>query len=387
MRLVTGATGLVGGAIVLELLQRQPDEVVGCLVRGESRQAATERLHASLRASAALYDLDLPDDALRGRCVAISGDITVAGCDVDLSELPEVDEMWHCAASLKFAEVDRQEIESHNIDGTANVLALAKRLGVAHYNHVSTAYVVGARTGPIAEEPVSAEREPNNVYEETKGLAEMTVEGVDFDIVRVLRPSIVVAHRRTARCPSDTGIYGFIDQMQRFKRRVDRRLGNYLAHRSVALIGNPETRLNMVPIDAVASAALELSEREAPTGIYHLASLDPPTLGESLAVLMDVLGMSSPRYVEREQQLNSIDAAFNRGASFHRAYLLQDKDFDCTNTLRFCDAELLRTRLDTTELTRFAHSYLDSTPGRRRLGGSSLARTEAVASEPPNVLR
>ncbi|MHB2000599.1 MAG: SDR family oxidoreductase [Solirubrobacteraceae bacterium] len=381
---MTGATGLVGGAITLELVRRQPEEIVGCLVRGGSQRQATERLHAALRKAARLYALDLPEGALEQRCLAITGDITEQRCGIASSELSEVTDVWHCAASLKFADVDRAEIESHNIGGTANVLALAQRLGVERYNHVSTAYVVGTRTGPIAEEPVGATTEPNNVYEETKGRAETMVEDASFDIVRILRPSIVVAHRETGRCASTTGIYRFVDQMQRFKRRIDRRLGDYLAHRSVALIGKPETRLNMVPVDVVATAAVQLDEREAPAGIYHLASTDPPTLGESLRVLTEVLGMAEPRYVEREQQLNSIDAAFNRGASFHRAYLLQDKEFDCANTVAFGGGDLLRTGLDAAELTRFARAYLELSGSSRRprsAGSSTGALTTLTPSQ------
>jgi thioester reductase-like protein len=363
--LVTGATGLLGGALVLELLRKDEDIVVHCLVRGESQAAATSRLRASLREAAVLYDLKLSEEALTERCVAVVGDVTSAECGVDPRQLPEIGELWHCAASLKFADVDREEIESHNLGGTANVLALAERLGVERYNHVSTAYVVGARTGRVNEEPVQENRTPNNVYEETKGHAEAMVESASLDLIRILRPTIVVGHSRTGRCSSTTGIYGFIDQMSRFKKVVERRLGDYLAHRSVALIGRPDTRLNLIPVDVVAAATLQLSEREAPSGIYHLASLDPPTLEQSLAVLMDVLGMCEPRYVEREQQLNNIDAAFNRGAEFHRAYLLQDKDFDCGNAIAYCDPGLFQTGLDAAELTRFAHAYL-ATPGRRQ---------------------
>jgi pimeloyl-ACP methyl ester carboxylesterase/thioester reductase-like protein len=357
---------LVGGAIVLELFRRRPDEVVHCLVRGESRQAARERLHASLREAATLYGLDLPESTLEERCAVVLGDITAPGCGVDIGEVSAIADMWHCAASLKFSEADREEVESKNIGGTANALALAERLGVNRYNHFSTAYVVGTRTGPISEEPVRADRDPNNVYEETKGRAEAMVESANLDLVRILRPSIVVAHRRTGRCASNTGIYGFLDQMWRFKKEVEKRLGDYLAHRSVAVVWKPEMRLNMVPVDVVASATLALSERKAPAGIYHLASLDPPTLGESLTVLMDVLGMREPRYVEHEQQLNSIDAAFNRDAALHHAYLLQDKEFDCANTLGFCDPDLLTTGLDAAEVTRFARAYLELVGVRQR---------------------
>jgi thioester reductase-like protein len=382
MMFVTGATGLVGGAIVLELLRRDEEgPPVFCLVRGESHAAATERLHASLRAAAALYDAELSEEALRERCVAVVGDITAPECGVEPGGLAEVDELWHCAASLKFAEADRAEIESHNLDGTANVLELAKRLGVRRCNHVSTAYVVGTQTGPIGEEPVRVDRTPNNVYEETKGVAEGMVEAAGFEVCRIARPTIVVAHSRTGRCASDTGIYGFVDQMRRFKKLVSRRLGDYLVHRSIAVVGHPGTRLNLIPVDVVATAMLELSERQAPSGIYHVASLDPPRLEQALAVLMEVLGMRVPRYVEREEQLNSIDAAFNRGAAFHRAYLLQDKDFDCANAIEICGEDLFRTGLDTDELIRFAHAYLELSDGSRRRRPRAAPMAEASSAD------
>ncbi len=359
MKLVTGATGLVGGAIVLELLERRPDEPVFCIVRGASRAAVQERLEASLRHAAALYQVELPHDALEKRCRAIQGDITAPGCALDLGQLPETAELWHCAASIESVAADRVEAPAHDIGGTAHVLALAEQLGVARYNHVSTAYVVGDRTGLIREEPVLAERAPNNDHQAAKGRAEEMVEASNLDVVRILRPSIVVGHSRTARCTSATGMYGLIDQILQFRQEIESTLGDYLAHRSVSLIGRPATRLNIVPVDVLAEAIVTISEADAPAGIYQLANLNPPTLGTYLSVLMSVLGMREPRFVDSGEQLSSIDAAFNRIAGFHRSYLLQDKEFDCANSCRFVDADLLTWEFDVSELTRYIVAHLD----------------------------
>jgi nucleoside-diphosphate-sugar epimerase len=369
MHFVTGATGLVGGAIVLELMRRSPDEQILCLVRGSTAAEAQDRLEASLTESSDLYGMGLSRDSIAKRSTAILGDIVAPNCGVRPEDLSQVKEVWHCAASLKFADADRAEIEAHNIGGTANLLGLAETLSAPRLNHVSTAYVVGDSCGTALEQPVDPRGVPNNVYEETKVRAEAMVSASSIDRVRILRPSIVIGHSDSRLCSSRTGMYGFIDQMVRFIREVEETLGDYLAHRSVSLIGRPETRINFVPIDVVARGAVDISGSNAPSGIYHLASLHPPTLGDCLGALTDVLGIREPRYVESEQQLSSIDAAFNRGADFHRAYLLQDKGFDCSISQQFVAHDLLAIELGPAELRDYVSSYLDLTgqsPGPAR---------------------
>ena len=53
--LVTGATGFVGAALVLELLARDPAAEVYCLVRGASMAESAARLQAALSTAAHLY--------------------------------------------------------------------------------------------------------------------------------------------------------------------------------------------------------------------------------------------------------------------------------------------------------------------------------------------
>jgi nucleoside-diphosphate-sugar epimerase len=356
--LVTGGTSVIGAAITLELLRCTPATIY-FLVRGDSQPAANERLLATLEAAAEIYDFDAAAYDLRGRCVALTGDITVAGCGVaDEMFAENIGEIWHCAESSRATEKRREEVELRNVDGTRNVLTLAQRLGVACLNHVSTAHVAGSQGGLASELPVPLDQPTNNVYEETKIRAEALVAEA-AGTVRILRPSVVVGHSRTRRYPSNCGIYDFLDRLQRFRQAVDEQLGDYFRYRSLSLLGDPQTTLNLIPVDIAAEAAVHLSVQSAQNGVYHLVSLDPPTLADVMNSLMCAIGMQPARVVGDARQLNNIDAVFNGSVNFHHAAWLQDRDFDCTNTKRFFPESRLHTALRGVNLTQLAATYME----------------------------
>lgn len=359
--LVTGATGLIGGAIVLGLLGHTGKDIY-CVVRCETPAGGRARLSESLQSAAELYGYSLDLAAVQRRCIILPGDVTLPNFGLEVHDMPrDVYEAWHCAASLKFAERDRQEIESHNISGTANFISFAKMAAIPVINYVSTAYVAGQTLGRIFEIAADSNQQTNNVYEESKIRAEAIIGEAGFDITRILRPSIVIGNTETFACPSSTGIYGFIDELVRFKAAVQREVGDLLTYRGVSLVGDPDTRINLVPVDAVTDIALEISRRSAPSGIYHLASLNPPTLGEGIRVLMESIGLKPARFVEGKRQLNSIDSRFNEKLAFHGPYLLQDKEFDCDNTLRYATSSAkLRAGMDSSVLRRHVDAYLKS---------------------------
>ena len=215
VHLVTGATGFVGGALTLELLDRTDDRVVG-LVRARCDDQAQARLQASLSAAARAYGReDLLGEVAR-RCRATLGDILRPCCGADLRE--PVAEVWHCAASLKYEDDQAEEIFQHNVEGIRNMLDLARARRAAVFNHVSTAYVAGNRTGRILEELPHSEGVSNNRYEQSKIRAEWLVAAAEGVHVRILRPSIVIGHSRTYEAMSGTGMYAFISKTCRFQR-------------------------------------------------------------------------------------------------------------------------------------------------------------------------
>ncbi|MGW1073732.1 SDR family oxidoreductase [Streptomyces sp. NPDC002537] len=355
--LVTGATGLVGGAIVLELLRRTGADVL-CLARDGRGEPAAHRVPRLLTRMAAGYGMADVTDAIITRCRVLPGDMTAPGCGVpDAALPPAVGEVWHAAASLKFRDRDRAEIDLHNVTGTANVAALAARLGAHTFDLVSTAYVAGDRTGLLAEEPVPPDCRPNNAYESSKIAAEALMPDVPVDTVRILRPGIVIGHSETLAAPTASGLYTFVDELTAFRARIEPRLGNYLDHYPVAILGDPATRGNLIPVDTVAAAAVRLGLAGAPGGIYHLTNTEPTRLGEALAALTGALGIRAPRWVSDPAELTSIDDEFNKELDFQGAYMRQDKLFDATRARRHC-ADLLTVPLSPERLGEFATRYL-----------------------------
>ena len=101
---VTGATGFVGGALVLALLDATDDDVV-CLVRAADRAAAEERLHRALAAQARAYGREDLLSALAERCRAVPGDLA-AGAGLDRALAEGCKEVWHEAAPLRYLQRD-----------------------------------------------------------------------------------------------------------------------------------------------------------------------------------------------------------------------------------------------------------------------------------------
>lgn len=327
--LVTGATGFVGGALVLELLRRTDDEVL-CLVRGDDKAHAQKRLQESLTAAAFAYDLEELLVEARCRCRALPGDITQSGCGTAAGA--RADEVWHAAASLSYEDEMAEEIVRHNVEGTRNVLELARTVGAETFNHISTAYVAGNRTGTIREELPTGEQVSNNRYEQSKIRGELLVAGAPGMHVRILRPSIVIGHSRTLGATSFTGMYGFIRSFRQFQRTVSRRLGDFLSLRAVRVRAAPETENNFVPVDAVAANAVGIGLSNSQAQVFHLTNACPSTVGQNLRLFFAELGLRAPRFVGSAKELTALDEALDREIAFYSSYMLNGKVFDQANT-------------------------------------------------------
>ncbi len=111
--------------------------------------------------------LVLPGDPLRSRVEALGcdvreGDVSDARTLADVCE--GVDMVYHLAAVI--IAHDRSVFERVNRDGTAHVVAEARRSGVPHFVYVSSASVVYPRRTGYAESKLEAER-----IVQTSGLA------------------------------------------------------------------------------------------------------------------------------------------------------------------------------------------------------------------------
>ena len=328
--LVTGATGFLGGAWVLELLQQTRDPV--CAVVRPGTQGAEARFRAAITHAAAAYGTPLPPGAL-DRCTVVAGDLLQPGCGIDPADTGPVAQVWHCAASLRYENRYADEIRATNVDGTRHVLQLAERLGADTFNYTSTAYVAGRKTGTIAEEPANVGA-TNNAYETSKIDAEALVSAADTMRVRIFRPSVVVGHARTLAATTFTGFYGFLRQLVQFRGMVDRTQHGLLARTPLRIRLDPDARINLVPIDAVAREAVHIGLAEDATGIFHLTTRSAPTVGTCVRTMFEILALHPPLFVDDADSFEWLDARFDERLDFYGSYIRGDKVFERVRTDR-----------------------------------------------------
>lgn len=271
---VTGAAGLLGGALVAELLRR------GHGVVGLVHRSPDIRDNAGQAIAAVPFDGRMPGP---GHAATVNGDLSSPGLGIDAELVrslnSRLDLAIHCAALVKF-EADARELEAVNVAGTGNLLAA---LPGPRFIHVSTAYVCGLRNGVIAEADCDPNAEFGNAYEQSKASAEAVVRRLRPDAV-IARPSIIVGEQATGRIRSFDTIY------RAFKFIAEGRIARVPVSRDASL--------NFVPIDHVVGGICDIAEsgRNAPP-VVHLAAQRAVAASDFLDLIGRIPGLKNPTVV------------------------------------------------------------------------------------------
>ena len=178
----------------------------------------------------------------------------------------------HAAAQARF-NVAQTVAQAVNIDGTARVLAFARRCPrLERLAVLSTLHACGLQSGRVEEAPFTAASGFANFYEWSKWEAEQHVLRDAADLPwRLLRIATVIADDET----------GAIMQRNTFHRTLQ-----LFYHGLLSLLpGDAATPLYFVTGDFVADAVYALTETTDARGIYHLAHERGAscTLGELVA--------------------------------------------------------------------------------------------------------
>ena len=210
----------------------------------------------------------------------VEGNITKADLGIEREDLDtireEATDVFHLAAVYDLS-VAKDVAYAVNVRGTENVNDLVRSLpNLRRYNYVSTCYVAGKRTGHILETDLEHDAGFRNYYEETKYLAEVSVEKLKSEVsLTIFRPSVVVGDSRTGETAKYDGIYSLIHYLRKAPKLL--RLLN---------VGNKQVRLNLVPVDFVVDSVATLSNDEAAVG-KTIALADPRPL--ATAEIFDAL--------------------------------------------------------------------------------------------------
>jgi nucleoside-diphosphate-sugar epimerase len=251
--LLTGATGLIGGAVLHQALARDDDATWVCLVRCANVEQGRQRVAARLER----FTDPFTAQRLVRKIEIVPGDFTRADLDMD-PRLDACTHVLHLAADTSWWGGERVFRTNH--DGT---LALARRAqamaGLKRFLHVGTAMICGADAPSLVEEtayPATAARHIVG-YTESKAATETSLaeQFPDLPIV-VARPSIVVGHSTLGAAPSSSILWVL--------RAAD-------ALRMLPC--SPESCVDIVPADWVAETLIGLlMKAELAHDLYHLSA-------------------------------------------------------------------------------------------------------------------
>jgi thioester reductase-like protein len=267
--LVTGFPGFIGRRLVAALLDRDADDRVIALVEPRMVRAARD----------AAAGLDAGP-----RVEVLEGDITEPrlglGEDRYRRLTAEVEVVHHLAAVYDLA-VPAGIAQLVNVNGTGNVLTFCRDTDrLQRLNYVSTAYVAGERTGVVYEHELNLGQGFKNHYESTKFQAEVWVRSAMEEIpTTVFRPAIVVGDSRTGETQKFDGPFYALRFIAASAARG----------MPVANIGRGATPFNVVPVDFIVAAMVELGRSEEAVGeTLHLCDPAPLSSHEMFGLLAEL---------------------------------------------------------------------------------------------------
>jgi thioester reductase-like protein len=204
-----------------------------------------------------------------------NGDITKPDLGLAADKLArarqETSTIFHLAAIYDLA-VAQDVAATVNVEGTMNMNQFAKSVrNLRRYHYVSTCYVAGRRQGLIKERELHHEAGFRNHYEQTKYLAEISVNNLKTSLpVTIVRPAVVCGDSKTGETAKYDGIYYLIHYLRKWP------IGLTLLN-----IGNPEVCLNLVPVDYVIESMVALAKDDRAVGVtVQLADPTPLTTQE-----------------------------------------------------------------------------------------------------------
>ena len=275
----TGFPGFLGRRLVRRYAETHPEKHWVFLVQDKLQGRAEEDLAAIAG--------ELPSFA--GKWETVVGDITdpqLGVGDAAYRELAgRVTECWHLAAIYDLA-VPEEIARKVNVDGTAHVLDLCQAAsGFERLFYISTCYVSGDRTGRVLESELDEGQSFKNHYESTKFWAEVEVQSRwDRIPTTIFRPAVVVGDSRTGETDKYDGPYFTIRLMMNLPRLLP-----------MVGIGRGRARLNLVPVDFVIGAMVEIAGQPDTAGkVFQLADPGALRVSELLDLISHQLGKPRP---------------------------------------------------------------------------------------------
>ncbi|MBS1781226.1 MAG: SDR family oxidoreductase [Bacteroidetes bacterium] len=252
---LTGATGLVGGELLVTLSQRKEVNKIYCLIRSKSEAEATQRLEKVF----ALHN----DHFDREKIVPVLGNLfddNLTNSLIENTTISDTDVIIHSAANTSFSRVNDDLVEKANIGGLTKILLWAKQLP-----HLQTFVYIGTATicGKDVKDRIVTEDESPNLnathlvkYTYTKMRGEIIIrEHLPEDKILITRPSIIMGDSRPIipRSPVILWAMATINHLR-------------------LIPVNEHAQLDMIPVNYAAEAIVNLLFANRKYHVYHISA-------------------------------------------------------------------------------------------------------------------
>jgi nucleoside-diphosphate-sugar epimerase len=304
--LITGATGFLGGATLVELLRARPDCRVLALVRAPDEQEGRARIDRSLAR------FDEPDRAsVRANGIDVVCAELAAPESLADPRLAQATHVLHAAANTSFRSV--RAVRRVNILGT---LALAHRLRrmcrLQRFLHVGTAFSCGLQPmdSLIHEDDYPRDDARHLVeYTSAKAEAETLLEATAPELPLVIaRPSVVIGHSRLGTRPSASifWYYRTVDLLRRvmwpMTAREDIIPVDHAAEALVALLMKPQLQHRRYHVSAGLGASSSWNDIAAAFARHHGERGDDPYRRVAWDTIVEERRRLAPRLGEGDEE-------------------------------------------------------------------------------------
>jgi thioester reductase-like protein len=252
---LTGATGFLGGELLVNLSKHADVKKIYCLVRAANESEATIRLRK-------VFDLhgDFFDD---NKVIPVSGSLT----DEDLAKvlvknnvLNDVNIILHSAANTSFSRIYDAQVEQVNVRGLQSIIDWSLTLKKLHqFVYVGTATICGYDVcNRVVHEDESPDLQSKHFvkYTYTKMMGELTIrKSLPERKILIVRPSIIMGDSRPwiPRSPVILWALATINMLRLLP----------LYH---------DAAIDIVPVDYASEAIVRLIFTSRNHSVYHVSS-------------------------------------------------------------------------------------------------------------------
>ncbi|MBO4303791.1 MAG: SDR family oxidoreductase [Lentisphaeria bacterium] len=355
--LLTGITGLVGAAFVTETIRNRKDVEITAICRSGRGESAEDRVKKVIREQSEFDGTpEIAEEVLR-HVTVIDGNILDLPVDEIVAKGP-YDELFHCAADVNLGKDPNGTVFKTNMQGTVNMLDLARTLKVKALHYVGTAYVAGKCVGLVKEDELSA-TDFNNSYERSKCEAEKLVRACGIPYT-VYRPGIIVGRLSDGRIRKPLAFYRIMEFLGVVKKHHCAKLGipaNSVLDCEVKLQSPLSDRIYFTPIDYVQKAISRLFSLPVQNKGYHLTGESPVSTVMIAEAMSSVLKMPNLGVTKVQQEENADEKLIRRMIADLMPYFETRITFDNTSIKAALGPEILNWKLDVDFLKRMAYSY------------------------------